>query len=448
MTIIHSKIPARRSTLKITVTVPPKDYQKHLEASAAALSERRTIKGFRPGHVPFDIVKREFGEMTILQEALERIISSSYYQVVTADNLAVVGAPKIEVSKVAPNNDVVYTAEVALLPLVTLADLSIIKVTSAAKPVTEEKIKETLKALRGYQAKEIIKSGQAEKTDKVVINLNLFLDNVPVDGGQATNYQVYLDEEQYIPGFNEQILGLQKGEEKRFSLTFPKAHYQKNLAGKTVEFLIKILDVYERQLPELNDEFAEKIGQKTVAKLETLIRDNLETEAKKKADEQAEIEILERLIQTSTFGDLPEIMLEAERQKMFFELKRDLERQGLSIEKYLSDCEKDEKQLHEDFKDQAEKRVKAALLFRQIAIEEHLSPDQKEIDDELSFLRKSYKDNKEYLANLKREEVRDTITMHIQNRKVMQWLKAKVLGLELIKAEHSHPHDHEPGHDH
>lgn len=448
MSITYSQTPGKRSSVKLTITAQKEDCQKHLEAAATALSSRTAIKGFRPGHVPFDTVKRELGEMAILQEALERIISSSYYHVVTTENLSVVGAPKIEVSKVAPGNDIVYTAEVALLPKVTLADPGKIKITTAPKPVTDSQVKETIDALRGYQATEIIKTGKAEKTDKVVINLNMFLDNVPVEGGQTTNYQVYLSEEHYIPGFNEQIVGMQKDEEKRFPLTFPEKHYQKHLAGKTVEFSVQVVDVFDRQLPELNDEFAKKIGQESVEKLESLIRSNLEAEARKKADEQAEIEILERMVEQSTFGELPDIMIDSERQRIFLELKRDLERNGITIEQYLSDIKKDEKELREDFKAQAEKRVKAALISRQLALEEHLSPEQKEIDDELSFLRETYKENTEYLDNLKRPEVHDTVAMQIQNRKVMQWLKAKILGLELINAEHAHPHDHDHGHDH
>jgi trigger factor len=144
-----------------------------------------------------------------------------------------------------------------------------------------------------------------------------------------------------------------------------------------------------------------------------------------------EIEILETLINDSEFAEIPEVMLEAEKQKIFYELTHDLEKHGITIDQYLIDLKKTQEELARDFTGQAEKRAKAALISRQVAADNHIHIHDEELDKEVKFLEDMYKDNKEYLENLKRPEVRDTIAMTLQNKKVMQWLKAKVLGEEV-----------------
>ncbi len=447
-----------QSQVELTITVTPTEYESHLQKAAETLSKRVNIKGFRPGKVPFDILKREVGDMNLLQEALESIVQETYYKAVIEEKLDIIGAPKIDVKKIAPGNDVVYTAVVALLPKIQLPAIDKINVKREAKEVTEKEINETLDALRGMHATEVIKAGKAEKTDKLLLDLDMFIDKVPVEGGQAKDYQVYLSEEHYIPGFNEQVKGLQKGDEKEFSLDFPSTHYQKHLAGKTVDFKVKVKDVYERTLPEANDEFAKKLGQKDAETLKGLIKSNLTEEAQRKADQKAEAEILEKLIEKTTFEEIPEVLIDSERQKMFYELQRDLEKHGVSTEQYLADIKKNEKELFEDFKQQAEKRAKAALVSREIAKEHHLHADDSEVDAEIQMMKQMYQDNTEYLENLKRMEVRDTIAVQIQNRKVMQWLKAKILGDQLVNDPHlaelgckdckDHKHDHKHDHSH
>lgn len=441
-----------QSQVRLTITVPPEDYKKHLEQAAVHLSERSAIKGFRKGKVPFDIAKKTFGDMAILQEALESIVQEVYYRAVIDEKLDVIGMPKIEVQKVAPDNDIVFTATVAVLPKVVLPAIEKIKVERKAKEIGDKEITETLDAIRGMNAIEKVKEGEATKTDKVVLDMDMLLDAVPIEGGQAKSYHVYLSEDHYIPGFNDHVVGLKKGDAKDFSLDFPATHYQKQLAGKKVDFKIKVHDVFDRQLPELSDELAKKLGQESVEKLKDIVRTNLIKDAEQKADEKAEVEILEALISASSIETIPEVLIDAERQKMFYELKRDLERNGITIEQYLADLKKKEDELYNDFKTQAEKRAKAALITRQIALDNNIIVSEGDIDQEIIFMKDMYKDNAEAMENLKKTEVRRSIANMLQNKKVMQWLKAKVLGLELINNDNlSHmtcPDCQKDGHDH
>ncbi|MEK7644446.1 MAG: trigger factor [Patescibacteria group bacterium] len=417
-----------KSQVELTISVLPEEYRKHLETAADRLSTRTAVKGFRPGKVPYDVMKKEVGEVNILNEALERIIQESFYQAVAAEKLDTVGMPKIEIIKLAPGNNVEYKATVALIPVVKLADLSKIKVEKKSKPVTDEQIKEVIENLRKMQAKEVAKEGIATEADIVLVDMDMTLDNVPVEGGQAKSYKVYLSEDHYIPGFNKELIGAKKGEEKKFPISFPTTHYQKHLAGKKVEATVKVKDVLERQLPELDEEFCRKLGQESLEKLNDLLRTNLTNEANRKADEQAEIQMLDKIIAGSVFNEIPDVLIDAERKKMYYELTRDLEKHGVSVEQYLDDIKKTQEEMFKDFSEQAEKRAKAALVSRQVAIDEKIEVEEKEIDGEIALMESMYKDDNEYLENIKKPEVRDTIRGVVRNRKVIQTLWKKVIG--------------------
>jgi len=419
-----------QSQVELTITVTPNEYEDEMKKGAVRLSQKIKIKGFRPGKAPYDIIKKEAGEMAIMQEAIEYIVRHSYHSAVVAEKLPIIGQPEIKLEKFAPGNDIIYSAVVALLPKVEVADIGKITITKEVKKIEEKDVDETLEALRGMQATEVIKTGKSTSDDKVVLDMDMFLDKVPVEGGQAKDYQVYLSEQHYIPGFNEKIVGIEKGEEREFTLDFPKTHYQKNLAGKTVTFKVTAKDVFERKLPEINDDFAKKVGQQSLSELRGLIQKNRQTEEENRAEQKAEIELLEKMIENSKFEEIPEVLITSEKQKMFYELKGDLEKHNVTLEKYLEDLKKTEKQLLEEFTEQSTKRAKAALLSRQIAINENLTVEDKELDDELKKIREMYKDNPQAQENLKKTEVIETIATTIQNRKVMDWMKKKVFTKE------------------
>lgn len=433
----HTTKKLEKSQVELTITVPPAEYQKHLEKAAQRISERAAIKGFRPGKAPYEMVKKEIGEMKIMQEALETIVSGSFFEVIKSEGVETVGMPQISMEKMAPGNDVVFKATVALMPKVKLVDISaqgrsarhMASGKKEIKLVEDKDIEKALDSLREMRAKEVIKSGKAAGNDMALIDLEMFLDKIPVEGGQAKDYRVYLGEDHYVPGFNQRVAGLQKGDEKEFSLDFPPTHYQKNLAGKKVNFKVKVKDVYERQLPPADDEFAKALGQESFAKLQELLRHNLTEEAEKHAEQKYEIALLDTMVAQSEFEEIPEVLLNAERQKMFYELKSDLEHHGITIEKYLEDIKKTEQEMFEEFRAQAEKRAKAALVSRQIAKENNLTVDDAEIDKEIKTMEKIYKDNKEYMERLKLPEVRGAIAMSVQNRKVVEWMKKEIESL-------------------
>ncbi len=425
----HTLKKLEKSQVEITITVPPAEYQKDLAAAAVRLSERAAIKGFRPGKAPYNIVKQQLGELKILEEATQKIIERTYFVVVKEEKLDTIGLPQISLEKMAPGNELMYKAVVALLPKVQLADFSQIKIEKKQTVLGDKEIGETLENLRKMQPKEILKTGAATKDDKVVVKMDMFIDKVPVEGGQADKHQVYLNEPHYIPGFAEQLVGLTKDAEKEFSLKFPADHYQKHIAGKTVDFKIKVNDVFTLEYPALDDAFAKNLGQENLEKLKALLLTNLTREAEKKEAERVEIALLEEIINKSTFAEIPDVLVDAEKRKMFFELKASLDRQGITMEKYLANLKKTEAEIFKDFAAGASKRAKAALVSRRVATENNITVEKDDLDKEIAAIKQAYPDDKNVAENLKRPEVIDTVAATVQNRKVVEFLKTRLLSV-------------------
>ncbi len=416
-----------KSEVELEITVEPADYRKNMDQAAIRLSERASIKGFRPGKAPYDIVVQNVGEIKIMEEAMQSIVESNFSQAIKQEKIDTIGMPQISIEKIAPGNDFVFKATVALMPKVKLGDISKIKVSKKDVTVGQKKLDEVLGHLTKMQAKEVITGDKATDKDKVMIDMDMTINKVPVEGGQAKGHGVYLSEEHYIPGLQKELIGLKKNDEKEFSLKFPAEHYQKHLAGKNVDFKIKLIDVFKIEYPEVNDDFAKAVGIDGIDKLKLTLKENLQKEEDQKENQRVEIEIFDKLIENTEFGELPEVLVKHEKHKMFHELKERITQQGIDMEKYLADLKKTEEQIHDDFAEQATKRVKSALISRQLAKDNNLSPSKEEIEKEVELIKKTYKDDKNVQENLKRPDVIDTLATAIQNRKVIVWLKEKVL---------------------
>lgn len=415
------------SQVELSFTIQPSEYADDLNKAAIRISERAAIKGFRPGKAPYDIVKQQVGEAKILEDALEMIVQRTYFVAVKESKLETVGMPNVKIGKLAPGNELTYTATVALMPSVTLPALTKIKVKRQKKEVGDKEVNDVLENLRKMQPKEVAKEGAATKEDKLVIKMEMFIDKVPVEGGFADNHQVYLSEPHYIPGLAEQLVGLSKNENKEFSLKFPKDHYQKHLAGKNVDFKINVKELFALEYAELNEDFAKALGQESMAKLKELLLQNIGKEAEQKEEQRLEAEIIEEMIKETKFGELPQILVDSEKRKMFYELKNDLDRRGISIEEYLTNIKKTEKEIFDDFSENADKRAKAALISRQFAKDNDISVSKADIDAEIAIIKQTYAGDEKVEENLKRPEVIDTIAATIQNRKVVQLLKEKIV---------------------
>lgn len=416
-----------KSQIEITVVLSDAEMRPHVERAARHISEHRDIKGFRRGHAPYEKVKAEVGEMAIYEAALERAVQSSYYAAVKEKSLNTIGMPQVNVKKLAPGNDCEFTATVSVLPKVELPDFSKISVAKKDVTVEDKQVDETMESLRKMRGTEVTKSGPAGKEDKVVVDMDLSVDNVPVEGGQTKDHGVYLSEDYYVPGLPAELLGLKKDDEKKFTLTFPKEHYQKHLAGKDVQFSVKVKDVFERQFPELNEEFAKGFGQESMEKLLELLKTNLQNEATQKEEERQEADLLEQIISKSTFEDIPEVLLDAEKRRIYGELTQRVESQGLTMEDYLASVGKTPEEFGAGYAEQAEKRVKSTLALRAYIEREKIEVSPEEVQKEIDSMKEHYKKDPEVLRQLDTIDTRESLAGMLRNRKALRELKEKLI---------------------
>ena len=270
-----------KNAVKITVTIPVEEVQPYLEEAAQRISQQTTIPGFRPGKASYEVVKQRVGEMKIYEEALEVIVRKTYVETLLSEKIETVGSPKIDVEKLAPGNPIIYTAEVARMPSVLeLADFRSLKISPNEVKAEESEVEQTIRDLARMQTKEVraTASEPAKKEDKIVVSMEMNKEGVAIEGGTSPNHAIYLAEDYYIPGLKEQVIGMKEGEEKKFTLTFPKEHAQKILAGADIEFSVKLKEVYHLETPSIDDPFAVSLGQKDLSALKEVLRENIQKE--------------------------------------------------------------------------------------------------------------------------------------------------------------------------
>jgi len=433
MKVDKKTLPKAQTEFTIEMTV--EELKPYLQNATEEIATHRKIEGFRPGKAPYEIVAREVGEMFVYQTAANFAADATVAKVLLDEKIEIVDRPKIEVQKLAPGNPFIFKATVALVPEITLCAYDKVKV----KPMQEIKIEEkeldkVLADLQKMRAKESLADKAAEKNDKVELDFDTFMDNVPLEHGNAKKHTLIIGEGRMIPGFEEQLVGLKANESKEFELAFPKNYHEKSLAGKKATFKVKVTAVFKIELPKMDAAFATGLGFKEFADLKKNIESNIRHEKEHKEEQRVELDLINELIEKSTFGEIPEVLIDEETHKMFHELEDNVSREGLKFEDYLKHINKTEGDLRLDFVPDAVKRVKTGLLIRHVAKLENIQADDKEIDAEIERTLASYKFHPAYADklpelenNMRSANARHYFANMIANRKTLEMLKSKVL---------------------
>lgn len=424
MAIAVEKLP--KSRVKIRVELAPNEIQADLEKAAERMSAAAKFPGFRPGKVPYQLVQQRFGEQAILEAALETIVQRSFVAAVREHNLRTVGQPEIQVEKLAPGNPLVFTATSALVPEVVLPPYDAVKARRKHVVITDEDVEKGLTELRNVLAKETQVERPAQLGDKVELDVDVFVDKVAIEGGQSRSHPAILGQGNFIPGFEEQIVGMAKGQVKNFTLNFPKEYHSKTLAGRPAEFKVKLTAVLERILPAADDLLAQRAAKlPTLLELKARLRQDLATERQKRGEQELEIALLDGLVERTKFEELPEILVENEVGRMLEELKHDAQHRGMKFEDMLATMKKTELQLKQELHPNAERRVKTALVIRRISEIEKIGADDKEIADEIERARQNVPPEQRTAEHFGSEDFRDYIRTVLINRKAIAILKSK-----------------------
>jgi len=414
-----------KSQMELTVELTVDEFKPYIVKGAEKVSQEIKINGFRPGKIPYAVLKDKIGEMSLLEEGARIAINKTVDKAIM-DNMGgrvPVGQPEVNITKLAPGNPLEYKVVMAILPEVKLGNYKNLKIKKNEIKADDKEADKAIDYLLESRVKEAIVGREAKEGDKVIISVEMFLDNVPIDGGQKNDMPIVLGKDYIVPGFDKQLLKSKKGETREFKLPYPKDFHMANLAGKMVEFKVKIKEVYERQMPKADDEFAKQFGLNNMEELKNNIKKSLAEEKRQKEGERQEIELITKIIDKSDFGDIPEVLINNEAETMVYELKHGIEHQGGKFADYLSSIKKTEEQLKLDMAPNAMKRVKSALIIRAIGDKEKIEAGEKDIDREVEKLLKQYQGYEKVTARVKDPEYRAYLHNTLTSRKVVEKLK-------------------------
>jgi len=412
-----------KAQVELTVEFSQEEFAPYIEKGAQKISKEIKIEGFREGKAPYDVVKQKVGEMSILDEASKLAINAKLGEVISKNTKDAIGQPDISIVKLAPENPFVFTVKMSIIPSIELGKYKELDIKEKEVKLDEKELEKTFDQLREMHVKETASEKEIKDGDKLILNIEMFLDKVPVEGGQAKETTIIVGKDYIVPGFDKKLIGAKKGETKEFDLHYPADYHQKNLAGKNVEFKVVVKDVFDRTLPELDDEFAKKLHFKSMDDLRKNITSNIEAGKKNEVRQTAERELIEKIVAKTKFGDLPEMLVQHEAETMIGELEQNVKQQGGKFEDYLASLKKTRNDLVMDMLPDAVKRVQASLVIREIAKVEKIIVTEKEVDDYLNALVLQYKATPEIEKQIKSEEYRSYAVMTLSNRAVVKKLR-------------------------
>lgn len=419
-----SKKDIGKSQIELTVEMTAEEFKPYVLRGAQKVSEQVKIEGFRPGKAPYEIVKNTVGEMTILEEAARLAIDKTVDQAVK-DNVGeqIVGQPQVNITKLAPDNPMEYKVVLSLLPEIKIGAYKDLKIKEAAAEVKDEEVEKIISELREMRASEVLTDAEIKDGNRAILDIEIFLDKVPVENGKGKDASVLIGKDYVIPGFDKKVLGLKKGETREFELPYPTEHHNKRLAGKVAEFRVKVKEVYERVLPELNEDFAKGFGLKSAEELKTNIKKSLASEKEQEEMRKSETAMMEKILGSSKFGDIPEVLIKHEGEVMMSELEYNVKSRGGKFEDYLTHLGKTSEQMMLDMMPDAVKRVKVSLIVREVAKLEKIEVSHEEIHKVLDDIAKQYKDKPEVLERINGHAYHDYVENNLTGKKVMEKLR-------------------------
>ncbi|PAD63929.1 trigger factor [Bacillus siamensis] len=376
----------------LTVEVDAETFKTALDDAFKKVVKQVSIPGFRKGKVPRGLFEQRFGVEALYQDALDILLPVEYPKAVEEAGIEPVDRPEIDVEKIEKGESLIFTAKVTVKPEVKLGDYKGLGIEKDDTAVTDEDVQNELKALQERQAELVVKEeGAVENGDTVVLDFEGFVDGEAFEGGKAENYSLEVGSGSFIPGFEEQLTGLEAGAEKDVEVTFPEEYHAEDLAGKPAVFKVKIHEIKAKELPELNDEFAKDIDEEveTLAELTEKTKKSLEEAKENEADAKLREELVLKASENAE-ADVPQAMIDTELDRMLKEFEQRLQMQGMNLELYTQFSGQDENALKEQMKEDAAKRVKSNLTLEAIAQAENLEVTDEEVEAELTKMAEAY----------------------------------------------------------
>lgn len=412
------------SIATIKIEVKSEDFNKAVNQSYNKNKGRFNIPGFRKGKAPRVIIERHYGENVFFEDAIDFAFPDAYSKAIESHDLFPVARPAMEnIEKINIEEGFVFTVCVALKPEVELGEYKGAQIDKLTVEVTDEEIKKELQDKREQNSRLIsVEDVSAKETDTVIIDFEGFIDNVPFDGGKAESFSLVLGSKQFIPGFEEQLIGVKKGEEKDVIVTFPDEYQANDLAGKESLFKVKVHEVKVKELPELDDEFVKDISEfDTVDELKSDIKTKIESRKLEEGKNVADKIVLDFAIDNATL-ELPEPMIEEEMDKSFQDFEYRMKMQGISIEDYFKYTNTKKEDLLVEIRKDVESRLKTDLVLEKITETENIEASDEEVEKEMENYAKMYNMDLDKLKESMKEQDNQYFVSMVKRKNTLEFL--------------------------
>lgn len=410
-----------KSQLEIKFELTAEEFQKHVDHALLHLKEHVKVDGFRPGQAPAKMVEERVGKENLLMEAGDIAVRETYSKYIKENNLEPIGQPEVSIIKIAQGSPFVFKAKITVLPEVELPDYKEIAKNVKAKEisVTEEEVQDALNYLQKTRAKFTLKNEPAEKKDFVEIEYQ----SKDINNSEVVKDRFVLGDGGFMKGFEDDLIGMKAGGEKEILVKFPGNAAKKDLAGKDINFKVKMVSVQKMELPEMNDEFAKQLGEfDSLVALKSNIKEGLTAEKEEAEKQRQRGEILEKLAEKIDF-EIPEKLVGSEQQRLLEDLKNNVSSKfKISFEEYLASVKQTEEELKKTFAKEAEKRIKNFLVLREVGNKEMIEVSDKEVEDELQKVMKKPFDTAQGKIDI--EQLKEYTKDVIYNEKVFQKLES------------------------
>ena len=381
-----------KNMAKLTIEVSAEDLDKAMQNAYQKAKGRISIPGFRKGKAPRKMIEQMYGKGIFLEDAANALIPEHYSKAVEECELEIVSQPEIAVTQAEPGKAFIFTAEVAVKPEVTLGEYKGVEVPKSETEVTDEDVEAELKKEQEKNSRTVtVEDRGAENGDITTIDFEGFVDGEAFEGGKGTDYPLTLGSGSFIPGFEDQLVGSKAGDHVEVKVTFPEEYQAKELAGKEAVFQCDVKKVEAKELPELDDDFAQDASEfDTLAEYKEDIKKNLTEKKEKEARAAKENAAVDKAIENAEM-EIPDAMVATQTRQMLDDFARRMQSQGLTMEQYFQFTGMTAEKMQEEMKPQALKRIQTRLVLEKIAEVENIQPTQEEVDEEISKMAEAYK---------------------------------------------------------
>ena len=419
-----------KNMAKLTIEAAAEELDKAIETAYQKQKGKISIPGFRKGKVPRQVIEKMYGKEVFYEDAANALIPDAYEKALEECEEDIVSSPQIEVTQIEAGKPFIFTATVALKPEVKLGKYKGVKVDKADVEVTEEEVNAAIDRERENNARNItVEDRPVKDGDMTLLDFEGFVDGVAFEGGKGENYPLTIGSGAFIPGFEEQLVGAEIGKEIEVNVTFPEDYQAEDLKGKAAVFKCTVREIKEKELPEIDDEFASEVSEfDTLAEYKADVKKNLEERKAEEAKAAKEEAVIEAIIEASEM-DIPEAMIETQQRQMVDEFAQRITMQGLSMEQYMQFTGANYKQMVEQIKPQAEKRIKSRLVLEAVAAAEKIEVTDEDYENEIASMAEVYQMEpakvKEMLGEREEKNIRQDLAVKKAAEFVVEQAKEK-----------------------